>query len=234
MNILIAEDDSHLRNGLELLLKEEGYNCTTTENGEEALKSFQNNKPDFCILDVMMPKMDGFELCRRIRQIDEHIPIILLTAKGEEINRVVGLELGADDYIPKPFGTSELIARIKAVSRRVINSKTAAKNKSATEPFAMHHLKIDPKTLRATTNEKVIELTTRELNVLMMLHQNKGEVIKRTDLFEQCWGRRYMTNSRALDQFISQLRQKIEENPSSPTLIKTVHGAGYRFEEIDR
>ena len=229
MHILVAEDDHNLRHGLEVLLKEEGFDCTTTENGHEAFLAFEKHKPDFCILDVMMPELDGFELCRLIRQHDENIPIILLTAKGEEVDRVVGLELGADDYIAKPFGTRELIARIKAITRRVAKPGNKTINKSA--PFIMGHLSIDPTTLRAQTGNKIIELTLRELNVLEMLFQNKGMVIKRHDLFEKCWGRPYMANSRALDQFVSQLRQKIEVDATNPSIIKTVHGVGYRFEE---
>lgn len=233
MHILIAEDDTHLRDGLKVLLTEEGYDCTTAENGEEALIAFERSKPDFCIFDVMMPKMDGFELCRRIRQSDMHTPIILLTAKGEEIDKVVGLELGADDYIPKPFGTRELIARIKAITRRITNNND--KDKDAPQPqapFQMVNLSIDPKSMRAEIDGTTIELTLRELNVLTMLYKNQGKVVKRLELFENCWGRRYMANSRALDQFISQLRQKIEPDPSNPAIIKTVHGVGYRYEEV--
>jgi len=228
MQILIAEDDTHLRDGLKVLFLNEGYECTTAQDGQEALNAYLANKPDFCVFDVMMPKIDGFELCRRIRQQDQDTPIILLTAKGEEVDKVVGLELGADDYIPKPFGTRELLARIKAISRRTLKGKFPTEKN--TEPFTMHNFTIDPKTMRATNNETTVELTLRELNVLEMLYKNKGKVVKRLELFEQCWGRRYMTNSRALDQFISQLRQKIEENPSNPTIIKTVHGVGYRYE----
>ncbi len=230
MHILIAEDDNYLRDGLKVLLTDEGYVCTTTEDGEAALKAFQTSKPDFCILDVMMPKMDGFELCRRIRNIDAQIPIILLTAKGEEIDRVVGLELGADDYIPKPFGTRELVARIKAITRRIDQLETRGTKNQSPTPFTMGHLEIDPRSLRATTDNHTIELSLRELNVLVMLFNNQGKVVKRLELFEECWGRRYMANSRALDQFISQLRQKIENDPSSPAIIKTVHGVGYRYE----
>lgn len=232
MHILIAEDDTHLRDGLKALLSEEGYQCSITSDGEEALKAFEEEKPDFCIFDVMMPKLDGFELCRRIRAVNEQIPIILLTAKGEEIDRVVGLEIGADDYIPKPFGTRELLARIKAITRRISHSDADEKQK-ITEPFSMSEVTVDPKSLRASIGEKTLELTLRELNVLEMLYENRGKVVKRLDLFEECWGRRYMANSRALDQFISQLRQKIEPDPSNPKIIKTVHGVGYRFEEAD-
>lgn len=234
MNILIAEDDSHLREGLTLLLNQEGYQCAATKNGQEALNTFIDIKPDFCIIDVMMPIMDGFELCRTIRKLDEYVPIILLTAKGEEVDRVVGLELGADDYITKPFGTRELIARIKAISRRVTNSKPAEPDTSQTKPFVMYNLEFDPQTLRASNSKTTIELTMRELNVLKMLYENKGNVIKRQELFEHCWGRQYMANSRALDQFISQLRQKIEQDHSNPMIIKTVHGVGYRYEENHR
>lgn len=228
MNILIAEDDIHLREGLNDLFMQDGYSCTLTENGEEAYNTFKMQRPDFCIFDVMMPKMDGFELCRRVRALDEHIPIILLTAKGDEVDRVVGLELGADDYIAKPFGPRELIARVKAITRRSSNS--AAPRTAQITPFTMDHLTIDPKSLRAQNQDQTIQLTMRELKVLEMLYENKGKVLSRLELFEECWGRRYMANSRALDQFISQLRQKIEIDHSSPKIIRTVHGVGYRYE----
>ncbi len=228
MNILIAEDDVHLREGLNDLFSQEGYICNLTQDGEEALNQFKEKRPDFCIFDVMMPKMDGFELCRKVRAIDDHIPIILLTAKGDEVDRVVGLELGADDYIAKPFGPRELIARVKAITRRTSNSPS--QNKKQKTPFEMDHLIIDPKSLRATYGEKIIQLTMRELKVLEMLYENKGKVLSRLELFEECWGRRYMANSRALDQFISQLRQKIELDQSNPKIIRTVHGVGYRYE----
>lgn len=228
MNILIAEDDVHLREGLNDLFSQEGYNCILTEDGEEALEKFKNHRPDFCIFDVMMPKLDGFELCRKVRAIDDHIPIIILTAKGDEVDRVVGLELGADDYIAKPFGPRELIARVKAITRRTINAPTQSKKQQTY--FEMAHLTVDPKSLRATHNDKTIQLTMRELKVLEMLYENKGKVLSRLELFEECWGRRYMANSRALDQFISQLRQKIELDQSNPEIIRTVHGVGYRYE----
>lgn len=232
MNILIAEDDENLRTGLKELLTEEGYHCTLTENGEEALKAFEANRPDFCILDVMMPEMGGFELCRRIRQIDEQVPIIMLTAKSDEVDRVVGLELGADDYIAKPFGTRELVARVKAITRRAATTgKEGITSPLEKHPFTMHDLTINPETLRAERDGKSTELTLRELAVLAMLHRLKGKVVPRHELFEECWGRRYMTNSRALDQFISQLRQKVEKDPTAPTIIRTVHGVGYRYEE---
>lgn len=231
MQILIAEDDANLRAGLDALLRGEGYQCTLTENGSEALAAFKRQKPDFCIFDVMMPELNGFDLCRQIRQLDEQVPIILLTAKGDEVDRVVGLELGADDYIAKPFGTRELLARVKAITRR---AKAAAGPDTVNQPqasFTMHGITVDPKTLRAQSGEKTIELTLREIAVLTMLHREAGRVVPRLELFEECWGRRYMTNSRALDQFISQLRQKIEPDPSNPVIIRTVHGVGYRYEE---
>lgn len=229
MHILIAEDDTHLRNGLSDLFTEEGYQCSPTENGVEALKLFEQNRPDFCIFDVMMPEMDGFELCRRVRIIDDEIPIILLTAKGDEVDRVVGLELGADDYVAKPFGPRELVARVRAITRRIAKEPNSSTINNRT--FAMHDLDVNPNTMRANLGEKVIPLTKREMSVLSMLYQNKGKVIPRLELFEACWGRRYMTNSRALDQFISQLRQKVEHDPSNPKVIRTVHGIGYRYEE---
>lgn len=224
MLILIAEDDAHLRNGLAELLHLEGFETVTAECGTSALQAFEDAQPDFCILDVSMPGLDGFETCKRIRQRNAHIPILFLTARNEEIDRVLGLGLGADDYMGKPFSAQELIARIKAIGRR------AARSQTPSAVFEMGDLKIDPHALRAYRAQNTIELSPRDVAVLKLLHQHSGLVVSRDQLYDHCWGQDHFSNSRALDQFISTLRRKIEPDPAKPRIIATVHGAGYRYD----
>ena len=233
MKILIAEDDLHIRQGLSDLLSQEGYEIETAENGKIALELFQKQKPQFVILDIMMPEMDGYSVCREIRAVDNDIPIIFLSAKSEEIDRVIGLELGADDYISKPFGTREVVARIRAITRRYL--KTSAPTSSAStetqvDSFKFGELEILPNELRAKKGSVCIDLSLREVKVLQTLAKHQGEVVSRDLLFNECWGYDHMPNSRTLDQHISKLRKLIEDDPADPQLIKTVHGAGYRYE----
>jgi len=227
MKILIAEDDSNLRAGLVELLALEGLDCIVAEDGEAAWGAFSEEKPALCLFDVMMPRLDGLKLCRRIRETDTQTPILLLSARGAEIDRVVGLEIGADDYISKPFSARELVARIKAALRR--NAKPAAT--APGQDFRMGDLAIDPAALRATRGDRAIDLAPRELAVLQALHARKGKAVSRDDLFDLAWGRGYMPNSRALDQYVSSLRKKIELDPTRPRIIQTVHGVGYRYDE---
>ena len=232
MKILIAEDDLHIRQGLTDLLSQEGYEVEAAENGKIALELFHTQKPQFVILDIMMPEMDGYSVCREIRAIDNDIPIIFLSAKSEEIDRVIGLELGADDYISKPFGTREVVARIRAITRRVLKSSSP----ESTTPeikngsFAFGDLEVLPNELRAKKGTDYIDLSLREIKVLQTMANHQGEVVSRDLLFNECWGYDHMPNSRTLDQHISKLRKLIEDDPADPQLIKTVHGAGYRYE----
>jgi DNA-binding response OmpR family regulator len=225
MKILIAEDDPNLRAGLADLLALEGLDCIAAEDGEAAWTAFVEQAPALCLLDVMMPRLDGLALCRRIRERDTTTPILLLSARGAEIDRVVGLEIGADDYIAKPFSARELVARIKAALRRV---KAQA---PADATFRMGDLLIDPQALRAARGGAGIALSPRELAVLRALFHRKGKAVTRDELFDLAWGRGYMPNSRALDQYVSSLRKKIELDPARPKIIQTVHGVGYRYEE---
>ncbi len=227
MLILIAEDDANLRRGLAELLQLEGFETVMAECGLSAVDTFARRQPDFCILDVTMPEIDGFEVCKRIREHNPHVPILFLTARNEEIDRVLGLGLGADDYMGKPFGAQELIARIKAIYRRTTTPVFAG---AADDVFVMCDLRIDPRALRAYRAETAIELSPRDVAVLKLLHQRAGFVVSRDLLYDHCWGQEHFPNSRALDQFISTLRRKIESDLTTPRIIATVHGAGYRFD----
>jgi two-component system alkaline phosphatase synthesis response regulator PhoP len=229
MSILIAEDDPHLRAGIVDLLSLEGFECQVADDGAKALALFKADKPEICVLDVMMPVMDGLTLCREIRRIDPLVPILLLSARGEETDRVRGLEIGADDYVAKPFGARELVARIKAALRR-----TKVQGATRAEPDGRLHmgdLDIDQKAMRAYRGELRIDLTSREVAILAALYERRGQAVSRDELFDLCWGRDYMPNSRALDQYVSALRKKIEVDPASPHIIRTVHGVGYRYDE---
>ncbi|MBK9079672.1 MAG: response regulator transcription factor [Hyphomicrobium sp.] len=227
MLILIAEDDANLRRGLAELLQLEGFETVTAKCGLSAVATFESAAPDFCILDVSMPGIDGFEACKRIRGRNGTVPILFLTAHNEEIDRVLGLGMGADDYMGKPFGTRELIARIKAISRRAMVPVQPSADDGV---FVMSDLRIDPRALRAYRGNKVIALSAREVAVLTMLHKHAKFVVTRNQLYDECWGQHHFSNSRALDQFISALRRKVEIDPSLPRIISTVHGSGYRYD----
>lgn len=229
MKVLIAEDDMHIRNGLADLLSDEGYQCIEAANGSEAWQIFQQQHPEIVLADIMMPGMDGYSLCREIRQVDKQVPVIFITARSEEIDQVLGLELGADDYIKKPFGTREVVARIKAVVRRSYQQHTQLEDETA--DFQMANWCISPTSLRASNQDTTIELSPRDIRILSLLYRQRGKVVDRDQLFNHAWGRHYLPSSRTLDQHISKLRKLIEINPSSPLIIKTVHGVGYRFDD---
>jgi len=226
MKILIAEDDTNIRLGLVKALEKEGYQLVTAENGKVALQKYQQEQPDFIILDIMMPELDGYSVCREIRKTNEQIPIIFLSAKDEEIDRVVGLELGADDYISKPFGIHEIRARIKTIAKRCLQTT----NTSTLKHFIFGDLIVYPNELSATRNNQKIELSLREIKILECLYKHPNEVVTRDMLFNAVWGYEHIPNSRTLDQHISKLRKMIEQDANNPQLIRTVHGMGYRYQ----
>lgn len=227
MKILIAEDHQAIREGLQELLQGAGHDCCLASNGREAWVMFQEQSIDFCLLDVMMPAMDGLELCRQIRRINERVPIIFLTAKGEELDRVLGLELGADDYILKPFSPREILARIKRIAFRCQPLEL-----SQTASFRLHDLEVDMAALHARRGEQVITLTEREAILLRTFYRYPTQVITRDTLLNEGWGHDYFNTSRALDQCISVLRKKVEAKPQQPSIILTVYGVGYRLGEM--
>jgi two-component system alkaline phosphatase synthesis response regulator PhoP len=227
MKVLIAEDDPNIRMGLDEILRGEGYHTVLAEDGRVALEHYQREAPDFLCLDIMMPGIDGYELCRQIRRRDAQVPIIFISAKSEEIDRVVGLELGADDYILKPFGVREVLARIRAVTRRCLAREARTEHAG----FRMADLEILPSELRARREGQTFELSLRDVKILSLLHRKRNQVVDRGLLFDECWGIDHIPNSRTLDQHISQLRKRIEHDPKNPVIIRTVHGAGYRYEE---
>ena len=230
MKILIVEDDGNLRSGLKDLLELENFVVMTASDIDAGFKLYRANTPDFCIFDVMLKTVnDGFALCKKIRDTDIETPILMLSARTEEIDRVLGLECGADDYLTKPFGPRELVARINAISRRTIRK---GPHEQVTKPldFTMNGIKVAPNSLRAYSGSSVIELTKRDIAILKLLFDKAGQAVDRDELFDTCWGRDFMSNSRSLDQYISTLRKKLENGLQATNIINTVHGIGYRYD----
>jgi two-component system, OmpR family, alkaline phosphatase synthesis response regulator PhoP len=227
MKILLAEDDANIRDGLADIFEAEGYTTVAAADGKEALELYAREKPDFVCLDIMMPEMNGYDVCREIRHLDKDVPLIFISAKSEEIDKVLGLELGADDFIMKPFGVREVVARIRSVTRRYF---AAGRDPDSHPSFCMGDLEVSPSELRARRGDRAIELSLRDVRILELLFRNEGRVVDRDTFFDRCWGMDYFPNSRALDQHISQLRKRIEIDPKAPNIIRTVHGVGYRFE----
>lgn len=226
MRALIAEDDEFTRRGLAEVLRAEGYEVLEADNGAEALMLFRTRTLDLVCLDVMMPRLNGYDVCRQMRAAKPDVPLIFISAKSEEIDKVLGLNLGADDFIVKPFGVSEVVARVRAVMRRCL----AHRKETPPAPFRMDDLEVIPAELRARRGTETIELSLRDVRILTLLYERRGEVLSRNALFNAGWGEDHFPNSRTLDQHISQLRKRIEVDPKSPRIIRTVHGAGYRFE----
>lgn len=225
LKVLLAEDDRLIRQALAELLRSEGHEVLEAIDGQSALELFRQHQPGLVCLDIMMPRLHGYEVCRAIRSINADVPVIFITAKSDEVDKVLGLELGADDYIVKPFGAKEVIARLRAVLRRC-----HAASARDTTSFMMDDLEVFPREQRAKRGETKIELSQRDVQVLQLLYERAGEVVDRLTLFQRVWGARFIPNSRTLDQHISQLRKRIECDPSHPRIIQTVHGVGYRYD----
>ncbi len=227
MKVLIAEDDTLIREGLAEILDSEGYTVVEAADGAAAEAMFVEHEPDFVCLDIMMPQQSGYDVCKEIRKRDADVPIIFISAKSEEIDKVLGLELGADDFIVKPFGVKEVVARIRAVTRRC-HGRTS---NDCDASFTMADLEVFPKQLRATRGDgSTVELSLRDVKILQLLHDRQGEALDRPTIFRHGWGEEHFPNSRTLDQHISQLRKRIERVPSEPEVIRTVHGVGYRYD----
>jgi two-component system alkaline phosphatase synthesis response regulator PhoP len=223
MKILFADDDPVTLDALRACVETEGFKVVLAANGEEALELWRQGRPDLLCLDVMMPEMDGFEVCRRVRAEDGRVPILFLSAKSEEVDVVVGLELGADDFVRKPFGKHELLARIRGALRRSQRNEGVERRR-----LEFGGLVVYPRELRAERGEEEIELTPREASILEVLHERAGEVVSRDVLLDRCWGVDYFPESRTLDQHIAKLRKKVEVDAGAPTVIETVRGVGYR------
>ncbi len=223
-HILVIEDEPDMRRGLVDNLQFEGYTTAEAANGSDGLALILSAPSDLILLDVMMPGMNGFDVCRTARGKGVTTPIIMLTAKGEEIDRVLGLELGADDYMTKPFSLRELLARVKAVLRR-----TQREQVPSGPPVTIGKLLVHFQTYTASDAGTEIPLTHKEYEVLRYLYEHRGQTVSRDQLLQDVWGYDDSISSRSIDNFILKLRQKLEEDPSHPRSILTVHGIGYKL-----
>jgi DNA-binding response OmpR family regulator len=227
--ILIVEDDIAILSGLIDLLDSEGFDVCSARDGDKAMRLYEERKPDLILLDIMIPEKSGYDVCKEIRRDDALTPILMLTAKGEEIDKVVGLEIGADDYIVKPFSVNELLARVRAALRRAAARSVSSAHKWDDSPIAFGNVRIDPKTLKGRKGRKEFSLTLREVQLLQCFRAHDGEALDRSVILDEVWGIKYEGTTRTLDQHVAKLRQKIEDDPSSPRRILTIHGLGYRF-----
>jgi DNA-binding response OmpR family regulator len=226
--ILLIEDDSGLRLALTKTLRAAGYTVRALADGASGLEDALAHPPDIVLLDVMLPSKNGFEVCRELREKDADLPIVMVTAKGEEADKVFGFKVGADDYIVKPFGTSELLARIDAALRR--RRLTLAES----QPLVVGELTIDPLSHTATRQGHPVELTAQELKLLRFFLRNQDRVVSRQRIIDAVWGADYFGTERTVDNFVTRLRAKMEPDPKHPTIVITVRGVGYRFSRGDK
>ena len=229
--ILIIEDEAPMRTALADLLAAEGYRTLTAADGEIGLQRALSEKPDLILLDIMMPKLDGFAVCAELRRLASDVPVLMLTARGEEADRIVGLEIGADDYLPKTFSSRELLARIRAVTRRT--SRAAAPEKDSDAEIVIDALRINPGARTAALGDQPLVLTPVEFELLLSLARAKGRVKTRDHLLEEIREREYEVFDRSIDVHISALRKKLGDDPKTPHFIRTVRAAGYMLIDPD-
>ena len=222
--ILIIEDDPHILLGLEEILKGEGYAVATCGRGDLALEAVTQCQPDLIVLDVMLPGLSGYDVCKQLRAGKQSTPILMLTAKGQEMDKVIGLDLGADDYLTKPFGVRELVARISALRRR---ARTIAGGEAA--EFQVGEATVDARKFLLRRGDVSESLTAKELRLLQLFHAHPGEVLSRDRLLNEVWGYGYYGTTRTLDQVIVQLRRKLGDSGENPRHLVTVHGVGYKL-----
>jgi len=222
--VLIVDDEEHIRELIKFNLKKEGYDTEVAVNGTEALKLIREIKFDLILLDLMLPEIDGLEVCKEIRRNEEtsDIPVMMITAKGEEFDKVLGLELGADDYITKPFSIRELMARVKALLRR-------SNVKKEENIIKFGDVVVNFKTREVTKGTQNVELTLKEFELLKLLIKNKGNILTRELLLDKIWGYEYIGETRTVDVHIRHLRKKIESDDKNPQYIQTIRGVGYKF-----
>ena len=225
--VLIIEDDPHILLGLEEVLTSDGFEVAVCHRGDHAVAAVARHRPALLVLDVMLPGLSGYDICKQLRAKKIGTPILMLTAKGQEIDKVVGLDLGADDYVTKPFGVRELLARIHALLRRMGGNGPAVEQPQT--PFQIGGAVIDPKTFQLKRGKAVEELTAKELKLLQLFSSHPSEVLSRDRLLNEVWGYGYYGTTRTLDQVIVQLRKKLGDNGDEPKHLMTVHGVGYKL-----
>jgi len=223
--ILVVDDEQNMRTGLKDNLEFEGYDVDTANDGEQGLKRIFEGSYNLIILDVMMPKKSGFDVCKEIRKAGMSTPVILLTAKGEEIDKVVGLEIGADDYVTKPFSLRELLARVKAILRRSENLVINGEEREV----KIGRLEVNFSGYKATSKNRDVAMSHKEFEILHYLWKHRNTTVSREDLLVEIWGYEETPTTRTVDNFILKLRQKIETDSNHPQIILTVHGIGYKL-----
>jgi DNA-binding response OmpR family regulator len=223
--ILVIEDEPQMLLGLRDNLELEGYEVQTAADGDEGLAKAASFNPDLVILDVMLPKKNGFDVCRELRGRSSSLPIVMLTARSAETDKVLGLELGADDYVTKPFSITELLARVRAVLRRAATQKQTP----SADLVRIGDIEIDFKLHQARRGKARIEFTAREFDLLRYFVQHTGQVVTREQILNEVWGYEEFPTTRTIDNFVAKLRQKIEHAPHAPEHILTIHGSGYKF-----
>lgn len=228
--ILVVDDEPSITKLVSFNLEKAGYDVDTAADGQAALEKVQDIQPDLIVLDLMLPKVDGLEVCKRLRQENNHIPVIMLTAKDEELDRVLGLELGADDYVTKPFSPRELVARVKAVLRRSAIKDALEQADAKQKPLVIGDLVIDVEGYESYVQGKRLELTPKEFELLVYMATHRGRVLSRDQLLNAVWNYDFVGDSRIVDVHVSHLRDKIEPDARRPLYIKTVRGIGYKFE----
>lgn len=222
--ILIIEDETPMRTALADVLEGEGYRALTAADGEIGLRKAVDEKPDLVLLDIMMPKLDGFAVCAELRRLGNGVPVLMLTAKGQIEDRVTGLDAGADDYLVKPFSTDELLARVRALLRR------SRKQGHAPAKLKLGDVEIDLARQTAVRGRKPIHLTAKEFSMLRLMAEAAGEPVSREKFLDLVWGYTSFPTTRTVDTHIASLRAKLEKNPDAPRWLKTVHGVGYKLE----
>ncbi|MDG1276096.1 MAG: response regulator transcription factor [Algoriphagus sp.] len=227
--VLVVEDDSNISDLIQIHLKDLGYEIQVQNNGKKGFEEAQKNQFDLIILDIMLPEMDGIAICQRLRALDNYTPILMITAKSEEIDKVIGLESGADDYITKPFKIREFIARVKAIIRRQDQFALLVEKDVGSLRFSS--LEIDEKKRKVILDQKRVELTPKEFDLLMLLARNPGRSYSRGELLELIWGYDFSGYEHTVNAHINRLRSKVEKDPNSPTYILTTWGVGYRFND---
>jgi DNA-binding response OmpR family regulator len=223
--ILVIEDEPQMLLGLRDNLELEGYEVQTAADGDEGLQKATTFQPDLVILDVMLPRKNGFDVCRELRARSIATPVVMLTARNQETDKVLGLELGADDYVTKPFSITELLARVRAVLRRS-GSRPAA---GASDTYRIGDLEIDFRIHQARRGKQRVEFTAREFELLRYFVTHIGQVVTREQILNEVWGYEEFPTTRTIDNFVAKLRQKIEKSPHAPEHILTIHGSGYKF-----
>jgi two-component system alkaline phosphatase synthesis response regulator PhoP len=230
ISLLVVEDDENISSAISEYFSRAGYTVKTVEDGLMGVKAALDDPPDAVVLDLMLPKMDGLAVCRELREKVNYLPILMLTAKDDVVDKVLGLEMGADDYITKPFSLRELEARIKSVLRRSRNVSNTDGSKDEA-PIIRGRLRIDPARREVTIGERQVDLTPKEFDLLRLFAANPGRVFPRKYLLEKIWDYSYEGYDRTIDSHINRLRAKIEANPENPQMVLTVWGIGYKFSD---